>query len=137
MSAIKKLIRFHRFQLDERRRGFKRLEEKLMEVDAEISEIKTQIEQEKNFVSQNYEGNRDLNIFLSASFARMEQKRKDRELALGQVEAAREEVREAFADVKKYEITDSVGVQKELRENERRERSELDEIALNSHRRRN
>ena len=39
--------------------------------------------------------------------------------------------------VKKYEITDSVGVQKELRENERRERSELDEIALNSHRRRN
>ena len=56
---------------------------------------------------------------------------------MGQVEAAREEVREAFADVKKYEITDSIGVQKALRENERRERIALDEIALNSHRRRN
>ena len=53
MSAIKKLIRFHRFQLDERRRGLKRLEEKLMEVDAEITEIKTRIEHEKNFASQN------------------------------------------------------------------------------------
>ena len=137
MSAIKKLIRFHRFQLDERRRGLKRLEEKLIEVEAEISAINTQIEEEKYFASQNYEGNRDLNNFLSASFARIKQKRKDRELALGQVEAAREEVREAFADVKKYEITESVGVQKELRENERRERNELDEIALNSHRRRN
>ena len=137
MSAIKKLIRFHRFQLDERRRGLKRLEEKLIEVDAEISAINTQIEEEKYFASQNYEGNRDLNNFLSASFARIKQKRKDRELALGQVEAAREEVREAFADVKKYEITESVGVQKELQENERRERNELDEIALNSHRRKN
>ena len=101
MSAIKKLIRFHRFQLDERRRGLKRLEEKLIEVEAEISAINTQIEEEKYFASQNYEGNRDLNNFLSASFARIKQKRKDRELALGQVEAAREEVREAFADVKK------------------------------------
>ena len=101
MSAIKKLIRFHRFQLDERRRGLKRLEEKLIEVEAEISAINTQIEEEKYFASQNYEGNRDLNNFLSASFTRIKQKRKDRELALGQVEAAREEVREAFADVKK------------------------------------
>ena len=58
-------------------------------------------------------------------------------MALGQVEPAREEVREAFADVKKYEITESVGLQKELRETERRERNELDEVALNSHRRRN
>ena len=137
MSAIKKLIRFHRFQLDERRRGLKSLEEKLMKVDSEISEIKNQIEEEKNFATQNYEGIADLNNFLSASFAQIKQKRKDRELALGQVEAAREEVREAFADVKKYEITDSVGVQKALRENERRERNALDEIALNSHRRRN
>tara|TARA_Y100001935_G_C17117978_1_gene414188 strand:- start:133 stop:546 length:414 start_codon:yes stop_codon:yes gene_type:complete len=137
MSAIKKLIRFHRFQLDERRRGLRRLEEKLMEVDAEISEITTRIEEEKHFASENYEGNRDLNNFLSASFARIKQKRKDRELALGQVEAAREEVREAFADVKKYEITESVGLQKELRETERRERNELDEVALNSHRRKN
>ena len=69
MSAIKKLIRFHRFQLDERRRGLRRLEEKLMEVDAEISEITTRIEEEKHFASENYEGNRDLNNFLSASFA--------------------------------------------------------------------
>ena len=136
MSAITKLIRFHRFLLDERRRGLKKLEENLSEIDGEIFNLRTQIDHEKKFSSKNYEGGRDLSNFIAATLERIKEKGHDRNLALGKVETAREEVREAFAEVKKYEITEDIRRKKELAENERRERTELDEIALDGHRRR-
>ena len=136
MSAITKLIRFHRFLLDERRRGLKKLEENLSEIDGEIFNLRTQIDHEKKFSSKNYEGGRDLSNFIAATLERIKEKGHDRNLALGKVEAAREEVREAFAEVKKYEITEDIRRKKELAENERRERTELDESALDGHRRR-
>ncbi|HAA92491.1 MAG TPA: hypothetical protein DCS82_05925 [Rhodospirillaceae bacterium] len=134
MSAIQKLIRFHRFQLDERRRGLKRLEDELAAAEEKVVALTVQIEKEKLLASQDFQASRDYGNFIEAALERLKAMEGEREIAAGRVDAAREEVREAFAEVKKYEITQANRDAEAARETERRERVELDEIALNNHR---
>jgi flagellar protein FliJ len=134
VTAIAKLIRFHRFQLDEKRRNLKELEERASEIETALSDLAAKIEAEKNVASENYEAGKDFASFIQAALGRREKLDDELLEAQQRVDVAREDVREAFSEVKKYEITKANRDTDAALETTRREQIDLDEVALNNHR---
>ncbi len=134
MTAIAKLIRFHRFQLDEKRRELKELEDQAAAIEGLLANLVDQVEMEKKLASENFEAQQDYPNFIRAALERRNQLNEELAAARGRVEAAREVVREAFAEVKKFEITKQNRDAEVARELDRRDQVDLDEVAMNNHR---
>lgn len=135
MSVIEKLIRFHKFTLDEKRRMLRELQEQEARIAAAIARLDNEVKAEQAFTR----GQTDFAPYYGGYASRTKLRREDLEVKLGQargrVEAAREEVTRAFEELKKYEITRDAQEAAALREDDRQDRIELDEIALTAHRR--
>jgi flagellar export protein FliJ len=134
VTAITKLIKFHRFQLDEKRRGLKELEDQAAKIEELLANLISQVQAEKELASKNFDMQRDYPNFIRASLEQQVQLSQDLAAVRGRVETAREEVREAFAAVKKFEITKQNHDAEVAEEAERREQINLDEVALTNHR---
>lgn len=135
MSVIEKLIRFHKFDLDEKRRNLRDLEEQEARVQDAIDRIDQEIESEQAFAR----GTADFAPYYGGYATRTKERREALEVELGkahgEVEEAREIVVQAFEELKKYEITKDQDDHRIYLEEERQGRVELDEIALTGHRR--
>lgn len=135
MSVIEKLIRFHKFTLDEKRRLLKELQEQEARIEAAIARLDCEVRAEQAFAR----GQTDFAPYYGGYASRTKLRRDDLEIKLdqarGRVEAAREEVSQAFEELKKYEINKEARDEAAYRETERQTQIELDEIALTAHRR--
>ena len=67
MTAIAKLIRFHRFQLDEKRRGLKELEDQAAKIEEFLANLISQVQAEKELASKNFDMQRDYPNFIRAT----------------------------------------------------------------------
>jgi flagellar export protein FliJ len=100
-------------------------------------DLALEIEREKTFVGQ-------ADVFETMTFSayldRCEERRAEMANALAEVrkliEEARDELAEAFRRLKTFEVTQEMREEAEEKEFNRLEQIELDEIGLNSHRRR-
>lgn len=136
MRNRESLIRLHKFQVDERRRKVAEIELLLAEFRNKERELEAQVlaEQEKAGIS-------DEAHFAYPMFAKSVQKRRenilqsiaDLDIQLGQ---AQEELAAAFRELKKYELMEESRKRKVRKQTQRLEQAELDEIALQIHRRR-
>ena len=135
MSVIEKLIRFHKFDLDEKRRVLRDLEEQEASVQQAIYSLDQEIQSEQSFSR----GQADFAPYYGGYASRSKTRREalEGELAKAheQVEAAREVVSQAFEELKKYEITKDQKDHREYLEQERQNQIELDEVALTAHQR--
>lgn len=135
MRNRESLIRLHKFQVDERRRKVAEIELLLTEFRNKERELEAQVldEQEKAGIS-------DEAHFAYPMFAKSVQKRRenilqsiaDLEVQLG---AAQDELTAAFRELKKYELMEESRKRKMQKQTQRLEQAELDEIALQIHRR--
>ncbi len=135
MRNRESLIRLHKFQVDERRRKVAEIELLLTEFRNKERELEAQVlaEQEKAGIS-------DEAHFAYPMFAKSVQKRRtnilqsiaDLEVQLG---AAQDELAAAFRELKKYELMEESRKRKMQKQTQRLEQAELDEIALQIHRR--
>jgi len=135
MRNRESLIRLHKFQVDERRRKVAEIELLLAEFRNKERELEAQVlaEQEKAGIS-------DEAHFAYPMFAKSVQKRRenilqsiaDLDIQLGQ---AQEELAAAFRELKKYELMEESRKRKVRKQTQRLEQAELDEIALQIHRR--
>lgn len=136
MADLSALIRLHKYELDEKRRGLNtlytelaRLEQERQRIDAELA-VETAALDAEGGVSFTY-----------ASYA--ERMRKDRdkvEEAQQQLEvriqAAKDSMMETFAELKKFEMTQAERERLEEEERAFKENAMLDEIGLETFRRR-
>lgn len=135
MSVIEKLIRFHKFDLDEKRRLLRELEEAEDRIREAITQIDNEVASEQAFSR----GAADFAPYYGGYATRSKERREALETELDkahqEVEGAREIVIQAFEELKKYEITKDQEDHKIYLEEERQNQIELDEIALTGHQR--
>ena len=135
MNVIEKLIRFHKFDLDEKRRVLLDLEEQEANFQQAIDSLDQEIQSEQSFSR----GRADFAPYYGGYASRNKSQREalEGELAKAheQVETARDIVSQAFEELKKYEITKDQQDHREYLEQERQNQIELDEVALTAHQR--
>ncbi|MPY74119.1 MAG: hypothetical protein GEU87_07645 [Alphaproteobacteria bacterium] len=136
MSVLRRLVRYHRHLLDEKRRNLRTLEERAASVEEAIERL------DKSVVAEQRVAKRSSEVLGAyGGFARAALDRRGALLgalseANSAVEAAREELLDAFAEVKRYEISLDHQERAERDEQARKFQGQLDESALNLYRRR-
>lgn len=136
MSVLRRLVRYRRHLLDEKRRELRELEERAAAIDKAIADLDDNVVAEQRF------GRRSTDAFNGyGSFARAALERRAALLerlseANAAVDRARDELLDMFAEAKRYEIGLAQQLETERQERERQSQGALDEAALNLHRRR-
>ena len=135
MSVMEKLIRFHKFDLDEKRRYLRELEEQEARIQEAIDAIDQEVQSEQAFSR----GEANFAPYYGGYATRTKASREALVDELSKaheiVEEARETVVQAFEELKKYEITKDQQDHRAYLEEERQTQIELDEIALTTHQR--
>ena len=135
MSVIEKLIRFHKFDLDEKRRYLRELEEQEARIQEAIDAIDQEVQSEQAFSRAEANFAPYYGGYATRTKARREALVDELSKAHEIVEQARETVVQAFEELKKYEITKDQQDHRVYLEEERQTQIELDEIALTTHQR--
>ena len=135
MSVIEKLIRFHKFDVDEKRRYLRELEEQEARIQETIDAIDQEIQSEQVFSRGEVKFAPYYGGYATRTKARREALVDELSKAHEVVEEARETVVQAFEELKKYEITKDQQDHRAYLEEERQTQIELDEIALTTHQR--
>lgn len=130
MKSRESLIRLKRFQVDEKRRQVSQLEAMIADFERMANDLEREIAHEEQRAGIN-----DPSHFAYPSYARAAMSRRDnlRESAdnlRSKLDAAKDELAEAFEDLKKVEILDDRERASERAAEASREQTELDRIAL-------
>ncbi len=135
MTALGSLVRVHSWALNEKRQKLAGLEDLAGKMHEDLEQLEAELNNEQRAAAGSIEGTIAFPAFVAAA---LERRRKLREsianLGLA-IDAARAEVREAFQEVKKYELAQDNHERRERDKVARRERRELDELGANMHRR--
>ncbi|GHD60833.1 hypothetical protein GCM10017083_47290 [Thalassobaculum fulvum] len=135
MRPFDTLIRLSEQQLDEKRKALSRLESGLEVARAGRAALDAELAAEQAAAAQSVEGARTYGAYARQMIARRQaadQLVADAEAA---VEAAREEVRTAFAELKRYQITHDARLARIAEEQARKDQAVADETAQNLKRR--
>ncbi len=135
MTALGSLVRVHSWALNEKRQKLAGLEELADKMHQDLEQLEADLNNEQHAAAGSMEGTIAFPAFVAAA---LERRKKLRETIadLGfAIDAARAEVREAFQEVKKYELARDNHERREREKVARREQRELDELGANMHRR--
>lgn len=138
MSDLNTLIRVRRHAVEQKQKFLAELYRQAEELDAHKRAMQEQLvsETEKAHALESVAALTDLSRYSAAvhnRIADIDQARNQLEI---RIEAAREDMREAFAELKKIEITQNRREEEEAIEILKKESEELDAIGLELHRRR-
>jgi flagellar protein FliJ len=136
MSVLRRLVRYRRHLLDEKRRELRVLEERAAAVDAAIADLDANVVAEQRFGKRTSDAFSSYGSFARASLERRAGLLEQLSRANAEVDRARDELLDMFAEAKRYEIGLEQQLEAERQELERRAQGALDEAALNLHRRR-
>lgn len=130
MKSRDTLIRLRRFELDEKRQKVTDIETMIADFQQMSRDLDRQIEDE-----QARAGVSDINHFAYPTFAKAAVQRRDNlatsiEELEAKLDAAREELAEAFEEVKKVELIEERDQERTRVSRNRAEMAELDEVAL-------
>ncbi|MDH3234136.1 MAG: flagellar FliJ family protein [Alphaproteobacteria bacterium] len=135
MRALPNLIRLHKWSLDESRRKVSDLETLKASFRKEVAELEDELSREK----QAARGSIDSLVTLQGYYQHVRERRGRLAQSIAEIdtalERAREETAEAYRELKKYETALENLERREQAEAEKRQQTELDEVGLNMHRR--
>lgn len=136
MSRYSSLIRLHSWKVDKKRRTLADLEKLSQEMRFRLKNLGEEVKQEQEAARQaGASGGNYANYANNARLRRMTMENSIANIS-EQVVAARDEVAEAYRELKKYETADANQRRQVEQRNIRREQIALDEVALNVFRRR-
>lgn len=135
-KGLKTLIRLSKFNVDEKRRMLTALQAREDHILEEIRAGEEQLKREQELAAHDATGIG----FAYGAFHQAWMRRRDlmhQALAAvrAEIEAAREELAEAFRELKTYEVTQANREKREREEADRKEQIFLDEVGLTMHRR--
>ncbi len=135
MSALGSLVRVHTWALNEKQQTLAGLEGLGDKLRKDLERLEVELQQEQSAATGSAEGT----IAFPAFVAVVLERRKKLRVSIANldlaIEAAREETRQAYREVKKYELARDNYDRREQGRIALRERNELDELGLALHRR--
>jgi len=131
MRPFDTLIELSENDLDDKRKELAALEEALAEAQARRVAIDEELAREQQLVAQDSDMGFAYGAFANHLIQRREQADAALAAASEAVEAAREVVREAFAELRRYEIAHEARLEQERKKQAAKDQMELDEIAGN------
>ena len=135
-KGLKTLIRLSKFNVDEKRRVLTQLQAREEHVIEEIRKGEEQLRHEQQLAAEDSIG---VGFAYGAYHQAWMKKRDLMHQALAavraEIEKAREELAEAFRELKTYEVTQANREKREREEADRKEQIFLDEVGLTMHRR--
>ena len=135
-KGLKTLIRLARWEVDEKRRVLVALQTREEEIIATIRAAEQQLLHEQQVASQDPEAAYLYGAFANAWLNYRAQLDATLAEVRAQIEIARDDLAEAFRQVKTYEVTQANREKREKEEADRKEQAVLDDIGIEIHRRR-
>ena len=135
MSGLDQLMRLQRWTLDEKRRQASDLELLIERLVQDINKLDQQVEHEIQASRANLELQRQLPGYRQMMKGRRERLDKSLVDLRGELEKLREQITEAFSELKKTEQTVNNRQQRQRLVERRKEQANLDEVGLQLHRR--
>ena len=135
MSGLDQLMRLQRWTLDEKRRQATDLELLIERLIQDIIKLDEQVEREIEASRANLELQRVLPGYRNAMKGRRERMHKSLVDLRGELEKLREQITEAFSDLKKTEQTVKNREQRQRLAERRKDQAISDEVGLQQHRR--
>ena len=132
MKGIEALIKVHSFELDEKRRSLKQIEEFQQQILGSLESLEHEMTDEQAAAAHSVEGNYAYGGFAQGVIKRRTALQESLASVNLQVEEARDAVAQAFETLKKYEITKAGRDSAAVAEARRRERILLDELGLHA-----
>ena len=134
-KTLESLVRLSKFEVDERRRELKVVQEEEDRLYSEISKIEDRVQSEKLTATKQPEYAQAYSRFLI--WARREKNILEGKITALQplLEHARDNLASAFAELKKAELTRDNRALAEEAENNKKDQMEMDELAMDRHRR--
>lgn len=130
MKSRDTLLRLKRFQVDEKRRHVAQIEMMVADFHRMASDLEREIAQE-----QERSGITDITHYAYPTYAKAAMTRRDNLIRSadelkGQLDAARDDLAEAFEELKKLELLDERDAARERTEENARDQAEMDAIGL-------
>ena len=136
MADLSSLIRLHKHELDEKQRALGLLYDKISQLESRRDTITERREKEMESATQNPETvTYTLSGFLEKSKAQEEEINARIFTVRQEIEEARDEMLESFAELKKYELTQQQREKIEAEERKLKEGKMFDDIAIQGFRR--
>jgi len=136
-KGMKTLIRLSKWNVDEKQRVLVALQGREDEILSWIKQSEERLKEEQRVATEDATGvGFSYGAFAKAWLARRQQLLAMLDMVRAEIVKAREELAEAFNELKTYEITQRERERRAQAERDRKEQAFLDEIGLNIHRRR-
>jgi flagellar export protein FliJ len=135
VSALNSLVRVHSWALDEKRQKLAELDRLADKLRADLQALEQELAQEQTAASESMEGSIAFPAFVAAALERRKRLRDsiaNMEIACN---AAREEVNLAYQEMKKFALARDNQLAEEQEEAARRERTIMDDLGVDMHRR--
>lgn len=134
-KSLKALIRYRKFELDERRRELRALEDLAAQIDASIVALDQEVMRERQLAANDMLLARYWPTYSDWARGRREELVQNR-LQIGeQILKAEDAVTDAYRELKKFEVAEANRLAREKAELDRKDRIRLDEIAEVAHQR--
>ncbi len=134
-KSLKPLIRYRKFELDQRRRELRALEDLAAQIDASIVALDEEVTNERRLAANDMLLARYWPTYAEWARGRREELVQNRLQVGEQIVKAEEAVTDAYRELKKYEVAEANRVAREKAEMDRRAQIRLDEIAQVAHQR--
>ena len=135
MSSFDSLIRLHGWKLEEKRRVLAELETLMDELKRRGRDLEAEIHNEMSAAAGSEEAAYAYGAYAAQAIRRRETLAQSAAELEGRIEVARDDVRAAFQEVKKYEIARERKLERERLEASRRDRIAEDDLGLEVFRR--
>ena len=133
-KGLSGIIRLHKWQVDEKRRQITDLEVMRNELVEKLEKLLSDLESEK----ENLSNSNVVDINYANYASNVMTRRENIEASITEIDVSienmKDELSEAFKELKKYEIVEQRAVEREKLEQKRREQDRLDEISINMYR---
>lgn len=137
MTDLQPLIRLHRWQLDEKRRALAELEALRERLHEQIVQLDEELAREQAFAAEAAEPPQGFGAYTQAMLDRKARLNESIEEVQAQIAASREQIAEAFQELKRFELVQEDRDRRDADRRKRRETQTYDEIGTSRfHRRR-
>lgn len=135
MSGLENLVRVHQWILDEKRQRLAGLQQLLDRMAGDLEMLEETLAKEREAAGKTLDGALALQTFIPAALERRDKLRHSIANLEQEVEAARDDVGEAFQDLKQYQSAQDLQLRQEVERQRRREKVSLDEMGVGLYRR--
>lgn len=136
MKGLPGLIRLNQWKVDEQRRKVTELEMLADGLAGQITELQIQVDREGRDAADDLTSREAFSRFLQGALIRREKLEVSIADLTGQISSAKDDLADAYRELKSYEIAQANRDRRETQKNTLRERVKMDEIGAALHRRR-